>query len=227
MFSLSRSLPSADLSVRSGKWERNKFLGAEVSAKVVGVVGFGTIGRLVAERCIGLKMKVIGFDPFVTQETFEEFGVEKRDIDELAKEADYVTLHCPVTDSTRNLFNRERLLAMKPGSRIINCARGGLIDERALIDALESGHLAGAALDVFENEPPVDSPLLAAPNVQFTPHLGASTEEAQTAVGVEIAHNIAAFLVKGKVINSVNVPSIEPEKISPSCALHGARNKAG
>jgi D-3-phosphoglycerate dehydrogenase len=213
MFSLSRSLPSADLSVRSGKWERNNFLGAEVSAKVVGVVGFGTIGRLVAERCIGLKMKVIGFDPFVTQKTFEEFGVEKREIDDLAKEADYVTLHCPVTDSTKNLFSRERLLAMKPGSRIINCARGGLIDETALIEVLESGHLAGAALDVFENEPPVDSPLLNAPNVQFTPHLGASTEEAQTAVGVEIAHNIAAFLVKGKVINSVNVPSIEPEKL--------------
>ncbi len=213
MFSLSRNLPAADNSVRSGKWERNNFLGVEVSGKVIGVVGFGTIGRLVAERCIGLRMKVVGFDPFVTEETFQEFGVEKKEIDELARQADYVTLHCPVTDNTRNLFDGARLQSMKPGSRIINCARGGLIDESALIEVLEAGHLAGAALDVFENEPPADSPLLTAPNAQFTPHLGASTEEAQTAVGVEIAHNIAAFLVKGKVVNSVNVPSIEPEKL--------------
>jgi D-3-phosphoglycerate dehydrogenase / 2-oxoglutarate reductase len=213
IFSLSRKLPEADRSVRSGKWQRNEFVGVEVSGKTIGIVGFGTIGRLLAERCLGLKMKVVAFDPFVTQETFEEHGVEKKEIDELIGVADYISLHCPVTDGTRGLFSREKLLAMKPGSRIINCARGGLIDEKALCDIVSSGHLAGAALDVFEQEPPIDSPLLAVSNIQFTPHLGASTEEAQTAVGVEISHQIAAFLLKGKIINSVNVPSIDPDNL--------------
>lgn len=214
MFSLSRKLPEADLSVRSGKWQRNEFVGAEVSGKTVGIVGFGTIGRLLAERCLGLKMKVVVFDPFVTQQTFAEHGVETKDLDGLVAVSDYITLHCPVTDGTRGLFSRERLLAMKAGSRIINCARGGLIDEQALCDVVNSGHLAGAALDVFEQEPPIDSPLFTVPNIQFTPHLGASTEEAQTAVGVEISHQIAAFLIDGKIINSVNVPSVDPDKLS-------------
>ena len=214
MFSLSRKLPEADLSVRSGKWQRNEFVGAEVSGKTVGIVGFGTIGRLLAERCLGLKMKVVAFDPFVTQQTFAEHGVETKDLDGLVAVSDYITLHCPVTDGTRGLFSRERLLAMKAGSRIINCARGGLIDEQALCDVVNSGHLAGAALDVFEQEPPIDSPLFTVPNIQFTPHLGASTEEAQTAVGVEISHQIAAFLIDGKIINSVNVPSVDPDKLS-------------
>ncbi len=214
MFSLSRKLPEADLSVRSGKWQRNEFVGAEVSGKTVGIVGFGTIGRLLAERCLGLKMKVVVFDPFVTQQTFAEHGVEAKDLDGLVAVSDYITLHCPVTDGTRGLFSRERLLAMKAGSRIINCARGGLIDEQALCDVVNSGHLAGAALDVFEQEPPIDSPLFTVPNIQFTPHLGASTEEAQTAVGVEISHQIAAFLIAGKIINSVNVPSVDPDKLS-------------
>ena len=213
MFSLSRKLPEADLSVRSGKWQRNEFVGAEVSGKTVGIVGFGTIGRLLAERCLGLKMKVVVFDPFVTQQTFAEHGVETKDLDGLVAVSDYITLHCPVTDGTRGLFSRERLLAMKAGSRIINCARGGLIDEQALCDVVNSGHLAGAALDVFEQEPPIDSPLFTVPNIQFTPHLGASTEEAQTAVGVEISHQIAAFLIDGKIINSVNVPSVDPDKL--------------
>ena len=214
MFSLSRKLPEADLSVRSGKWQRNEFVGAEVSGKTVGIVGFGTIGRLLAERCLGLKMKVVVFDPFVTQQTFAEHGVETKDLDGLVAVSDYITLHCPVTDGTRGLFSRERLLAMKAGSRIINCARGGLIDEQALCDVVNSGHLAGAALDVFEQEPPIDSPLFTVPNIQFTPHLGASTEEAQTAVGVEISHQIAAFLIDGKIINSVNVPSVDPDKLA-------------
>ena len=213
MFSLSRNLTAADQSVRSGKWERNNFLGTELSDKTVGIVGFGTIGRLVADRCRGLKMRVVGFDPFVTEDTFVERGVEKMDIDALIAASDYVTLHCPVTDETRGLISSERLKSMRPGARLINCARGGLVDEQALIEAVKSGHLAGAALDVFEHEPPGESPLFAQTNIQFTPHLGASTLEAQTTVGVEIAHQVAAFLLRGEVVNAVNVPSIAPEKL--------------
>lgn len=213
MFSLSRNLPAADSSVRAGKWERSAFLGTELSGKTVGVVGFGTIGRLLAERCRGLKMRVVGFDPFVTEQTFAEHGVEKLELDDLVTQADYVTLHCPVTDGTRGLFSAARLQAMKAGARLINCARGGLVDEDALVGVIESGHLAGAALDVFENEPPGESALFAQKNIQFTPHLGASTHEAQTAVGVEIAHQIAAFLIRGEVVNAVNVPSIAPDKL--------------
>jgi D-3-phosphoglycerate dehydrogenase / 2-oxoglutarate reductase len=227
MFSLSRNLPAADRSVRDGRWERNSFVGTELSGKTVGVVGFGTIGRLLAERCRGLKMRVVGFDPFVTDKTFLEHGVEKVEIDALVVEADFVTLHCPVTEGTRGLLSRERLLAMKPGSRLINCARGGLVDETALIEVVGSGHLAGAALDVYENEPPGDSPLYAEPNIQFTPHLGASTHEAQTAVGVEIAHQIAAFLIRKEVINSVNVPSIAPEKLDKLAPYMDLARKLG
>lgn len=213
MFSLSRKLTAADQSVRDGKWERSNFLGTELSGKTVGIVGFGTIGRLVAERCGALNMQVVGYDPFVTDETFGEYGVKKTDINPLIATSDYVSLHCPVTDDTRGLINRDRLHAMKPGARLINCARGGLVDEQALLEVIESGHLAGAALDVFETESPGDSPLFAQGNIQFTPHLGASTYEAQTAVGVEIAHQIAAFLVRGEVTNAVNMPSIAPDKL--------------
>lgn len=213
MFSLARRLPAADASVRAGKWERNAFLGSEMSGKTVGIVGFGSIGRLVAQRCRGLSMRVVGYDPYVTDATFEEYGVENRDIDTLLAECDFVTLHCPVTDGTRNLLSRERLQAMKPGARLVNCARGGLVDEGALAEVVSSGHLAGAALDVFANEPPGESPLFGVPNIHFTPHLGASTHEAQTAVGVEIAHQIAAFLIRNETINPVNVPSIPAEKL--------------
>ena len=214
MFSLSRHIPDADRSVRSGEWTPAKFLGAELNGKTVGIVGFGTIGRLVAERCRGLKMRLIAYDPFVTASTFAEHGVEGRDIEALLSEADYVTLHCPVTDDTRGLLSAERLALMKPQARLINCARGGLIDEEALAAALTAEKLAGAALDVFAQEPPQASPLFAAPNVYFTPHLGASTHEAQTAVGVQIADQIAAYLLRGEVVNAVNLPSIAPEKLT-------------
>ena len=219
LFSLCRGLPAADASVRAGKWERNSMVGTEVSGKTVGIIGFGTIGRLFAERARGLKMRVIAFDPFVTEATFTEYGVEKVDLEALIAQADFISLHCPVTSGTRGILSRERLAAMKKGARLINCARGGLVDEAALIELVNSGHLAGAALDVFDEEPPAkDSPLFAVPNIQFTPHLGASTHEAQTAVGIEIAHQIAAFLIRGEVINAVNVPSMAPEmlaKLSP------------
>ena len=214
LFSLSRQLPEADRSVRGGDWARSKFMGSEVTGKTLGIIGFGTIGRLVAERARGLKMRVLGFDPFVTPETFTQHGVAGVTLEELLREADYVTLHCPLNDDTRNLLNAERLQAMKKGARLINCARGGLLDEAALLKHVESGHLAGAALDVFAKEPPGDSPLYGHPRIQFTPHLGASTEEAQTAVGVEIAHQIAAFLLHNEVRNAVNLKSIAPERMA-------------
>jgi D-3-phosphoglycerate dehydrogenase len=226
MFSLARSLPRADRSVREGGWERN-LLGTEISGKTVGIVGFGTIGRLFAERARALKMRVIGFDPFVTDKTFAEHGVEKAELEALLTEADFVSLHCPVTEGTRNLLSRERLFKMKKGARLINCARGGLVDEAALAEAVSGGHLAGAALDVFENEPPGDSPLFAVPDIQFTPHLGASTHEAQTAVGVEIAHQVAAFLIKGEVVNAVNVPSMAPEKLEQLAPYMDLARKLG
>ena len=216
MFSLSRHIPEADRSVRAAEWTPAKFLGAELSGKTVGIVGFGTIGRLVAERCRGLKMKVVGHDPFVTQSTFEEHGVDVLELDVLLGEADYVTLHCPVTDDTRGLIGADRLALMKSGARLINCARGGLIDEAALAEALAAGHIGGAALDVFEKEPPGESPLFDQPNISFTPHLGASTHEAQTAVGVQIAHQIAAYLIRGEVVNAINLQSIAPEKLKLS-----------
>lgn len=214
MFSLSRNLPIADASVRAGKWERSKFVGTEVSGKTVGIIGFGTIGRIFASRCVGLKMRVLGYDPFVTPATFADLGVEAAELDSLLSDSDYISLHCPVTDDTRGILSRERMTNMKAGARIINCARGGLIDEDALVDLVNAGHLAGAALDVFDNEPPKDSPLLAVPNILFTPHLGASTHEAQTAVGTEIAHQIAAYLIRGEVNNAVNTASVAPEKLT-------------
>jgi len=214
LFSLSRALPAADRSVRDGKWERSKFMGSEVSGKTVGVIGFGTIGRLFAERARGLKMRVLGFDPFVNPQTFADYGVERMELDALLAVADYVTLHCPMTNDTRNLLSAERMRAMKKGARIINCARGGLVDEAALLELVQGGHLAGAALDVFDKEPPGESPLFGCPNIQFTPHLGASTEEAQTATGVEIAHQIADYLLKGEVRNAVNLKSVPAERLA-------------
>ena len=214
LFSLSRALPEADRTTREGQWLRSKFMGSEVTGKTIGIVGFGTIGRLVSERARGLKMRVLGFDPFVNPQTFADYGVERVELDALLAQADYVTLHCPMTNDTRNLLSAERLQLMKKGARLINCARGGLVDEAALLAAVQTGHLAGAALDVFEKEPPGASPLFAEPRIQFTPHLGASTEEAQTATGVEIAHQIAAYLLKGEIRNAVNIKSVPPERLA-------------
>lgn len=208
ILSLCRHLPFADASVRAGKWERARYTGTEVAGKTLGIIGFGTIGRIVANRAQGLKMKVLAYDPFVTREIFATAGVESMPLEELLATADIVTLHCPLIEKTRNLINDATLRLMKPGARLINCARGGLVDETALYQALKEDRLAGAALDVFENEPPKDSPLSALDNVVFTPHLGASTEEAQTAVGMEIARQVAIFLESGEAINAVNLPRI-------------------
>ena len=213
MFALSRHLPEAHRSVRAGEWTPPKFVGTELAGKVVGIIGFGTIGRLVAARCRALKMVVVGHDPFVTESTFAEHGVAVRDLDALLAEADYVSLHCPVTDDTRGLLDARRLHLMKADARLINCARGGLVDEAALAAALTNEELGGAALDVFASEPPGDSPILDAPNVVFTPHLGASTHEAQAAVGTEIASQIAAYLIRGEVQNAINLPNVRPENL--------------
>ncbi|HLF95527.1 MAG TPA: phosphoglycerate dehydrogenase [Methylococcaceae bacterium] len=213
ILSLSRHLPRADASVRAGEWKRAQFVGSEVTGKAIGVVGYGTIGRIVAARCLGLQMRVVVYDPFVTRHVFENDGVESMDLDPMLAAADYVTIHCPFNDKTRYLFDATRIGRMKKGARLINCARGGIVDEAALYEALQSGHLAGAALDVYEQEPPKESPLFALPNVVFTPHIGASTAEAQFAVGVEIAKQIGVFFDTGEVMNAVNLPRIPSETL--------------
>ncbi len=212
LLSLSRHLPQADRSVRSGAWQPARYVGAELAGKTIGIVGFGTIGRLVAVRCAGLRMRVLAFDPFVTEEVMAQSAAEPQDLDTLLASSDYVTLHCPLIDKTRNLIDAARIGRMKPGARLINCARGGLVHEAALIAALKSGHLAGAALDVFAQEPPTGSPLLELDNVVLTPHLGASTEEAQQAVSVRIAEDIARFLKTGAAETAVNLPRISSEQ---------------
>jgi D-3-phosphoglycerate dehydrogenase len=214
LLSLSRHLPQADRSVRSGAWQPTRYVGSELAGKTIGIIGFGTIGRLVAVRCAGLKMRVWAHDPFVSPEIMAQSAAEPQDLDALLAEADYVTLHCPLIDKTRNLIDAGRIAKMKRGARLINCARGGLVDEDALVAALNEGHLAGAALDVFVKEPPKESPLLALDNVVLTPHLGASTEEAQQAVSVQIAKDIAHFLSTGAAETAVNLPRISSEQFS-------------
>jgi D-3-phosphoglycerate dehydrogenase len=226
LLSLSRNLPQADRSVRQNEWQPMRFSGVELAGKTIGIIGFGTIGRLVAQRCAGLKMQVLAYDPFVGREIMEQSAAEPSQLEALLANSDYVTLHCPLTDKTRNLINATRLAAMKPGARLINCARGGLIDEVALVDALRNRHIAGAALDVYEMEPPTGSPLLTLDNVVLTPHLGASTEEAQKAVSLRIAQDVLKFLATGATESAVNLPRIASDQLSRtipyqqlSCAL--------
>ncbi len=222
MFALARQLPEADASTQAGKWEKNRFMGVEVTGKTLGLIGAGNIGSIVASRALGLKMKVIAFDPFLTPERAIEIGVEKADLDGLLAKADFITLHTPLTDQTRNILSRENIAKCKPGVRIINCARGGLIDEDALKDALDSGHVAGAALDVFVKEPAKESPLFGTPNFISTPHLGASTDEAQVNVAIQVAEQLSDYLVNGGVTNALNMPSLSAEeapKLKPYMAL--------
>ena len=216
ILSLSRHLPAADRSIRAGKWERSKLMGAEIAHKTLAILGFGTIGRIVAKRGLGLGMQVIAYDPFVTAEIFENIGVEKVELDQLMSRADYLTLHCPCNDKTRGLIGAEQIATMKPGARLINCARGGIVDETALYDALKDGRLAGAALDVYEQEPPSNSPLLSLDNIVFTPHLGASTSEAQVAVSVEIARQAVTYLTTGEAVNALNLPRLSAEELHKS-----------
>ncbi len=222
MFALARDIPEADRSTQAGKWEKNRFMGIELTGKTLGLIGAGNIGSIVADRAKGLKMKVVAFDPFLTPERAVEMGVEKVTLDELLVRADFITLHTPLTDSTRNILNREALAKCKKGVRIINCARGGLIDEAALKEALDSGHVAGAALDVFVEEPAKESPLFGTPNFICTPHLGASTNEAQVNVAIQVAEQMADYLVSGGVTNALNVPSLSAEeapKLKPYMSL--------
>jgi D-3-phosphoglycerate dehydrogenase len=212
MMALARQLPEADRSTQAGKWEKSRFLGVELYGKTLGVIGCGNIGSIVADRAIGLKMRVVAFDPFLSEERAMEIGVEKVELPTLFARADFITLHTPLTDRTRNVINAAAFQQMKPGVRIINCARGGLVDEKALATALKSGKVAGAALDVFETEPATENVLFGLPNVVCTPHLGAATSEAQESVALQIAEQMSDYLLKGAITNAVNFPSITAEE---------------
>jgi D-3-phosphoglycerate dehydrogenase len=224
MFAVARQIPEASASTHAGKWEKSKFMGVELTGKTLGVIGAGNIGGIVCERALGLKMKVVAYDPFLSQERAEKLGVQKVDLDELLARADFITLHVPKTEQTSNILNAEAIAKMKPGVRVINCARGGLVDEVALAEALKSGHVAGAAFDVFEVEPATDSPLFNLPNVVCTPHLGAATTEAQENVAVQVAEQMSDYLLTGAVTNALNMPSVtaeEAQTMGPWLALAG------
>ena len=212
MLSLARQIPQAHMSTIAGKWEKSKFLGTEISGKRLGLIGCGNIGAIVADRAQGLKMRVMGFDPFLTPERAKKLGIEKVELNELLEKADFITLHTPLTDSTRNIISADALQKTKKGVRIINCARGGLIDEVALCAALHSGHVAGAALDVFAEEPARENILFEAPNLIATPHLGASTVEAQEKVALQVAEQLSDYLVTGAVTNALNMASVTAEE---------------
>jgi len=214
MLSLSRGVPQADLSMKKGEWERKKFMGAELYGKVLGIVGLGRIGTEVARRAISFEMKVLAFDPYLSTEKAKQLGIIPVALEELLKQSDYITVHTPLTDETRHIIGEAEIAKMKKGVRIINCARGGIVDEEALIRGIESGKVAGAALDVFEKEPPAkDSKLLKAEKIVLTPHLGASTEEAQTNVAIDVANTIRDALLDRGVRNAVNFPSVDPETL--------------
>jgi D-3-phosphoglycerate dehydrogenase len=222
MFALARQLPQADASTQAGKWEKNRFMGVELYAKTLGLIGAGNIGSIVADRANGLKMKVVAYDPFLSPERAVEIGVEKVELDELLARADIITLHTPLTDKTRNILGPEALAKAKKGVLIINCARGGLVDEQALRAGLDSGHIGGAAFDVFVTEPAKENALFGAPNFIATPHLGASTNEAQENVALQVAEQMSDYLLTGAVSNALNSPSVtadEAPKLKPFIAL--------
>jgi D-3-phosphoglycerate dehydrogenase len=211
LFALARQIPEASASTKAGRWEKNRFIGVEVTGKTLGLVGCGNIGSIVADRALGLKMRVLAYDPFLSEKRALELGVEKAELDTLLERADFITLHTPLTDATRNILSREALARTKPGVRIVNCARGGLLDEAALADAIRTGHVAGAALDVFEIEPAANSPLFELENVVCTPHLGAATAEAQENVALQVAEQMSDFLLTGAVANAINMASVSAE----------------
>ncbi|HYM73425.1 MAG TPA: phosphoglycerate dehydrogenase [Stellaceae bacterium] len=211
MFSLARQIPAADRSTQAGKWEKSRFMGVELTGKTLGIIGCGNIGAIVADRAHGLKMRVIGYDPFLSAERAVDLGIERVTLDELLARADFITLHTPMTEATRGMIDAKALAKLKPEARIVNCARGGLIVEADLAEALDRGWLAGAAIDVFVNEPATENPLFGRDNVVATPHLGAATTEAQENVAVQIAEQMADFLLTGAVSNAVNMPSLTAE----------------
>src|SRR6188474_1359220 len=224
MVSTARSIPQADASMRAGKWDRKSFEGVELYNKTLAVLGMGRIGTEVARRAIAFGMRVLAYDPYLSASRARSLQVELiESLDDIVPQADFITLHMPLTAETKHMLNKQRLASVKKGVRIINCARGGLIDEAALIEALKSKHVAAAALDVFEDEPPpADAEIRKVPNLVLTPHLGASTAEAQEGVGLEIAEQIRAVLLSGEVRNAVNAPSIDAKTlaiIGPHLAL--------
>lgn len=222
MFALARQIPEANASTQAGKWEKSKFMGVELAGKTLGVIGCGNIGGIVADRARGLKMKVIAYDPYLSAERAEDLGVERVELDALYARADFITLHVPATEATKRMINAESIAKMKKGVRIINCARGALVVEADLKAALDSGHVAGAALDVFAVEPAKESLLFGMPQVVATPHLGASTVEAQEKVALQVAEQMADFLVNGAVVNALNMPSVSAEdmpKLKPYMGL--------
>ena len=214
MMALARELPAANASTHAGKWEKNRFMGTELYGKVLGLIGAGNIGSIVADRARGLKMHVIAYDPYLSPERAAEIGVEKVELNDLLARADFVTLHTPLTAETKNIISADAINKMKKGARLINCARGGLVDEAALKAALDSGHLAGAALDVFAEEPAKQNILFGHEKVVATPHLGASTEEAQENVALQVAEQISDYLLTGAVVNALNMPSISSQEAS-------------
>ena len=220
MLTLARNIPWADASVKAGKWERSKFTGVELLGKTLGIVGIGRVGGEVAKRAKSFQMKLVGYDPFISQEMAVKLGVRILPLEKVMEEADFVTIHAPLTPTTHHLIGKDQLEMLKPSALIINCARGGIIDEDALYEALKSGRIAGAALDVFETEPPKGSKLMTLENLVATPHLGASTKEAQEKVSIEMAEHVKMFLVDNKITNAVNVPisRVDP-KVAPFMSL--------
>lgn len=238
LLALSRNIGPAAASMKAGKWDRKSFTGTQLAGKTLAIVGLGRIGMSVARRAIGLEMKVVGYDPFLSAEKAAEHGIEVfRNVDDVVKQCDFLTVHTPLSDETRGLINATRIAAMRKGVRILNCARGGIVDENALADALDSGHVAGAALDVFEQEPPGDNRLVKHPHVLATPHLGASTDEAQELVAVEAAEIISGFLLRSEVRHAVNMAPISAAEMADMRAyldlgrrlglLLAQQNKAG
>jgi D-3-phosphoglycerate dehydrogenase len=222
MLALARELPAANASTQAGKWEENRFMGVEVTGKVLGLIGAGNIGSIVADRAKGLKMRVIAYDPYLSAQRATDLGVEKVELDDLLARADFITLHVPMTPETKNILSAEALAKTKKGVRIINCARGGLVDEKALKAALDSGQVAGAALDVFEVEPAKENVLFGNEKLVATPHLGASTSEAQENVALQVAEQISDYLLTGAITNALNMPSIsaeEAKKVGPWISL--------
>ena len=212
MMAVARQIPEANASTHAGKWEKSRFMGVELTAKTLGVIGAGNIGSIVIDRALGLRMKVVAYDPFLSEDRATELGVEKVELDDLLARADFITMHVPLTEQTKNILSRDNIAKLKQGVRIVNCARGGLVDEEALADALKAGHVAGAAFDVLAVEPATDSPLFNLPNVVVTPHLGAATTEAQENVALQVAEQMSDYLLTGAVSNALNMPSVTAEE---------------
>ncbi len=228
IMAMSRQIPQATASMKSGKWEKKRFMGAELTRKTLGIIGIGRVGSIVVKRARGLEMKVVAYDPFISHDAAEKLGVELVTLDDLYSRADFISIHTPLTDETKHLVGADAFGKMKKGVRITNCARGGIIDENALADAINSGIVAGAALDVMEKEPPDDNnPLLGLDNVIFTPHLGASTAEAQENVAIAIAEQFVDFFTNGIINNAINVPSIDPEQLALIKPYLGLAEKMG